>query len=45
MNGVIVRLVAGEAAGLVAAYARAVRQTDRVRGLLVAFGLALVLED
>ncbi len=37
----IVRLVAGEAAGLVAAYTRAVRQADRVRALLVAAVLDL----
>ncbi len=37
----IVPLVAREAAGLVAAYTRAVTQADRVRGLLVAAELDL----
>lgn len=40
-NGMIVRLVAGEAARMVAAYARAVTQADRVRALLVAAELEL----
>ncbi|MGH3902691.1 MAG: hypothetical protein ACRDTE_00570 [Pseudonocardiaceae bacterium] len=40
-NGVMVRLVAGEAAGVVAVYARAVAQADRVRALLVAAELDL----
>ncbi|MGH4025183.1 MAG: hypothetical protein ACRDRV_11450 [Pseudonocardiaceae bacterium] len=40
-NNVVVRLVAGEAAGVVAVYARAVAQADRVRALLVAAELDL----
>ena len=40
-NNVVVRLVAGEAAGVVAVYARAVAQADQVRALLVAAELDL----
>ena len=40
-NSVIVRLVAGEAAGVVAVYARAVAQADRMQALLVAAELDL----
>jgi hypothetical protein len=40
-NNVVVRLVSGEAAGVVAVYARAVAQAERVRALLVAAGLDL----
>lgn len=41
INNVVVRLVAGEAAGVVAVYARAVAQADRMRALLVAADLDL----